>query len=247
MKRLLVLWAALSLTAGGQVHAAATDPATMQSCTQQARAQVQQEDPNDELSDDTHQLDLKLFTANCLVKAHQDADAATLYREIVKYIDVADPSDSDREAEALWRLATIEERSGQRAQAIADIQRAHSLDARFGTVADAKPDFMKDYRRLNASQIRVQDSIALREVRKQNAISLRENRAYWHTLSSDERSVIWNHGGSRDYNKDARPCHVESFSARAYVEKTWWYCGEGGRYAEAFTFLNGRLKSTYKP
>jgi tetratricopeptide (TPR) repeat protein len=81
------------------------------------------------------------------------------------------------------------------------------------------------------------------------APEVKNGRAYWDAQSEDQRHVLFEHGGYRDDNQDARPCHVERYDATNYHQVTWWYCKdlEPQSYSKAYTFLNGRLTSTYTP
>jgi tetratricopeptide (TPR) repeat protein len=74
-------------------------------------------------------------------------------------------------------------------------------------------------------------------------------RAYWDSLSEDQRKVIYDKGGERDDNSGARPCHVEKYDATNFHQVTWWYCNDDEQhsYQKAYTFINGRLHSSYTP
>ncbi len=78
---------------------------------------------------------------------------------------------------------------------------------------------------------------AMEQAAESRAIAFPE-LTYLATLSKDQLTIALSNG---------KPCHVETYDGENYHKRTWWYCYHDGSYMKAYTFINGKLDSTYHP
>jgi len=70
--------------------------------------------------------------------------------------------------------------------------------------------------------------------------------AFYAAATPAQREVFLNYAYDK-FDPAGIPCHVETFNASNYRQQTWWYCDSDKHYEHAYTFLNGVLRSDYKP
>lgn len=136
-----------------------------------------------------------------------------------------------------WRLAITEEHLGHLEDAAQMITEAYflnkAMDGKYITDASLENDY---------TRIRTESKARL------NAAVTAAARSEWDTMSQAQRSVVTQHGGARD-SAVGRPCHMSSLETASHLQQTWWYCepGTGNHYLEAYSFVDGQLKSRYVP
>lgn len=175
------------------------------------------------------------LTAKCYMDRREYAGAIRVlehlsdrYDHYVSGSDVVPPEQTDR-AQLHFQEAIAYNALGQHEKAVNAVEMAH-------IESPDDDDITAAYKR-----------IAKAAFRMDQANMLDAERSFWDSSSPDERRVLTLHGGSRDNNKTARPCHIESFQSGELQERTWWYCGSAGTYVIAYHFRNGHLASKYHP
>jgi len=144
-----------------------------------------------------------------------------------------DISDEGR-ALAYDQLATLEEQNGDSVDAIAHLKDAYSASR---SASDATQTLVAtDFRRIAPTTYRQTVARADAELKAE------ENAAYSQAManmSADEKAI---------YAEEGPADHIEHFDSNGVQEETWWYyAADGSGYRVGYTFVNGRLTSTYRP
>jgi tetratricopeptide (TPR) repeat protein len=169
----------------------------------------------------------------CLLKAKAYSQAQAIFAHLVNGYEGGFIHPSFPSAGQYYQgLALADEGLGDKVAAAKAIKTAWELPSDL-----EHSSFFDDYKRLNRA-----------EWTRIAAEKAKESRSRWAAYSPDERDTIQINGGSRDNIDPGLPCHVETYDGSGnYHQATWWYCDSDGKRTEAYTFLNGYLKSHYVP
>jgi TonB family protein len=166
--------------------------------------------------------------------------------------------EDSRNADHLWALAELEQKLGLRADSRRHVRIAafytisfDCVQSEFSVYAIAKrslgkwPDLRTSEEKRRCALYRAAMPNEAKRVARADA---QAQRLFWDQASPSQRNVIRAHGGSRDHNAFAQPCHVQEYDSAAYHSEVWWYGGcSTGNYATAYRFVNGQLVSRYSP
>lgn len=183
---------------------------------------------------------LHLAVAQCLHAGGDDVDAKSVLDPVAANVAPGGVDAITGPIDVYHLLMQIDEGLGDVDNAKAAIAIAYNDYPN----AQGRDSIRADYARYFPQEARADQAKINAQRQYDRARAFRQWKAY----SPDQQTVIASNGGGMYDVQDGLPCHVSTFdSGPNYHQETWWYCNADGHYRNSYTFLNGKLKSTFTP